>query len=272
MAGRVRISVTNLLASQTPINFYGTPVDANYPLVNLRTPERGLKLYKSTTITTQGFVWDLGGAPSGEFGFLAVGVNLNMNPVVVLGDTVNGTWVTPPLLSSSGVREDAQTGRRGFGRYFKTWPYRYLMLQWGAVAPTDGQGVHQCGGFWFGPCLDAPSGLLALPGSIEPQKPRMIDAAKAGTFEEYADLGPPRAQWTLGRRAPTNRGLVAAGDDLEKWLAVDRQWGGKPAAILLNSDTTRYAYIARNLGELAWGRDSAWAAKNTIRITETLGP
>lgn len=272
MAGRVWISVQNLLANQTPINFLGTPVDDNYPVANLGSPERGLKLWKSTAVAAQAFVWDLGGAPTGAFGFLAIGVNMNVATALVQGDTVNGPWVTPPLSISNAIFRDPQNGRWGYGRYFKTWPYRYVMLRWTALAPTDGQGVHQSGGFWFGPCLDAPTGLLALPGSLEPVKPRMIDAAKAGTFEEYADLGPPRAQWVLGRRASTNRGFVAADDDLEKWLAVDRQWGGRPAAILLNSETTRYAYIARNLGELAWGRGSARAATNTIRIMETLGP
>jgi hypothetical protein len=272
MAGRVRISVTNLLASQTPINFYGTAVNPLYPVSNFRVPERGLQVWKSTTVVAQGFVWDLGGAPSGAFGFLAVGVNMNITTALVQGDTVNGTWVTPPLTTTNAIFQDAQTGRWGFGRWFRTWPYRYLMLQWTALAPADGQAVHQSGGFWFGPCLDAPSGLLALPGSVEPMKPRQIDVAQAGTFEEYADLGPARAQWMLARRAKTNRGFAAAGDELEKWLAVDRAWGARPAAILLNSDTTRYAYIARNLGELAWGRDSAWVAKNSIRITETYGP
>ena len=139
-------------------------------------------------------------------------------------------------------------------------------------APTDGQGVHQSGGFWFGPCLDAPSGLLALPGitgaAEAPNDRRGQGRDVRGIRRPGATSGAVDAR-TAGT---TNRGLVAAGDELEKWLAVDRQWGGRPAAILLNSDTTRYAYIARNLGELAWGRNSAWAATNNIRITETLGP
>jgi hypothetical protein len=269
MAGRVRISVTNLL--EPLASYFSISAQANYPITNLRYPQRALMVWKSTSLVAQAARWDFTTAPTSAFGFLYLVTNVNTATVRLQGNATD-VWTTPTFNQVYTVPQDPITGRRNLGIWLRTWPYRYLSAATDVQSTLDGQSVYQSGGIWFGPCLDIPAGLLGVPMTLTPKKPRQFQESYTGSFEEYADLGPARVQLGMTRRSQTNRAIPGIGDDLAKWLALDRQWGGVPAGVLLHSDSTSYAWVMRNTAEMDWSREGATIAKNTVTLIETLGP
>lgn len=269
--GRMRVSRVNLL-SQLAFTYISADLAA-FPAVNLKTPERPLLVWKGTTIN-ESMSWDFGGVlPTMPGGYLLVVFNVNVPGVYGWGNTVSNE-VGAPVTFNSPTAEEPMTGRRNIGFWFKTAPIRYLAIFFNYGPTTDGQGAYQCGGIHFGPCLDYPRSLQG-DFTATALTPRAFLPAATQAFEDYQDQGVPRVQYSVDRRINVRRGLIGATptatDDLAKLQLADRQWGGRPAAVMLHDRDPHKAWIMRNTSELSYVRQGL-VVRSPITLTETLGP
>ena len=276
----MRVSVTNLLAT-APLSAFISEQTA-FPVVNTRAPQRQLAPWKTIggNGTTAFTVWDLAAIPPVNTpGFLAAVVNTNASLIyvqsyLVYPGTIQFTGIYPTVL-------DPITGRRHAGVWFRTWPWRYIELgNINSGTIQDGQLTWQIGGLHFGPCLQIPHGLLARGMTIGPVKPRTFQASLTNAIEDYQDRGPARTHITAEFRLRNiGRGDFSSTDALGQWHAFNRQWGGRPAAVMLTNQPRTVllgggpgqAWIMRNLAALDANR-ALTSATAQLDLIETYGP
>lgn len=264
---RMRVSRVNLLA-QLPPQFVSSTQPA-FPSVNLLTPERPFLLWKGNSLN-ESMSWDFGAnLPVVAGGYLLIVFNVNASGIFGWANTISSE-VGAPITFNLATNEDPMTGRRNIGFWFKTASIRYLAIFFNYGSTTDGQSVYQCGGVHFGPCLDYPRSLLA-DFTATAVTPRAFLPASTQAFEDYQDQGVPRVQYSVDRRVSVQRGVIGVTDDLAKLQAADRQWGGRPAAVMLTDRDPNKAWIMRNTGELSYVRQGL-VVRSPITLTETVGP